>query len=91
MRASDSSEVTSQHDKAMTWATSWPTVFFAPLEDRAGNFLSRLRLDAAQNDARHLILPRQDAIEARMMCSLLGASARADGISVRYAGAITCL
>jgi hypothetical protein len=48
-----------------------------------GNFLSRLRLDAAQNDARHLILPRQDAIEARMMCALLGASARADGISVR--------
>jgi hypothetical protein len=22
----------------MTWATSWPTVFFAQLEDRAGNF-----------------------------------------------------
>jgi hypothetical protein len=67
MLVTGSAEVTSQDDRAVTLATSWPTVIFAQRESRGGNFLSCIRLKAAQNDAYHLNLLRADAIRARIL------------------------
>jgi hypothetical protein len=67
MLVTGSAEVTSQDDRAVTLATSWPTVIFVQRESVGRNFLSYVRLKSAQNDARHPNLLRADAIRARIL------------------------